>query len=132
VFTFGVRIHLPVLHPGGKEAALFCKRAAALCDELDEKYKLLIFFAGGFSVDRYWLLGFNIIYDESDPIQWQKAKQAGEELQQKAYAWGAFPYRCGTYWNKELRQLGPYYDIIKKVKAMLDPNHIMAPGILGL
>jgi glycolate oxidase len=131
--TLGVRIHFPVILPGGKDTIAFLDTMEKVCDELEERYKLInVSMAGGFGAERGWLIGANIIYDESDPLQWQRAKQAAEEFQDKAYHMGACPYRIGTYWTKYMQQLGPYFDVLKKIKETLDPNHIMSPGVLGL
>ena len=131
-FTFGIRVHIPVLFPPGKEVPEFCKKIARVCDELEEKYSIPVFWVGGFMVDRGWLFGFNIIYDESNPEQWKQAKLAGEELMDIAYESGVVPYRVGTYWAKYIQQLGTYYEVLKQIKSVIDPNGIMSPGVLGL
>lgn len=135
MFTLGVRAMIPYLVPFGKGAAVFCKDIDKASYELTEKYKeykLNVFFVAGFGVDRGWLFANNVIYDESDPIQHQKAREALREIQDRAYELGAVPYRVGTYWAKDMQELGLYYDVLKKVKDVLDPNHIMSPGVLGL
>jgi glycolate oxidase len=130
IYTLGVRAFIPFLFPHGREAGILCNKIVELCDYLEEKYKLHVFFVGGFGVDRGWLLVVNITYDESNPAEWEKVKQAFEEMQDKVYQLGVYPYRIGTNWAKYIRTLGPYYDVIKRIKEALDPNHIMAPGIL--
>jgi glycolate oxidase len=132
IYTLGVRAMIPFLFPHGKEAGIICNKIVELCDALEEKYGLHVFFVGGFGVDRGWLLVSNITYDESDPTEWEKVKQAFREMQDKVYQLGVYPYRIGTYWSEYICKLGPYYDVLKRIKEALDPNHIMAPRILGL
>jgi FAD/FMN-containing dehydrogenase len=53
----------------------------------------------------------------------------------RALALGGAPYSKGRQWGPHLeRHLGDtgYWGTLKALKQVLDPSHIMNPGVLGL
>ena len=63
----------------------------------------------------------------------QKAKawEALQEWHEELIRTGAMPYCMGPMWPKKtLDRLGPQYELMKKIKRLLDPNNIMNPGHL--
>ena len=63
----------------------------------------------------------------------QKAIELADEVAAEWIKMGCAPYDGGgkvynykVFWSK----LGPYYELMKRIKKMLDPNNIMNPGII--
>lgn len=133
-FQHGVRTLLPMIIPFGTEAQFFFEKGLEITEEAKEKFPEFVYSDAGnaFSVDRHYLSGFMTWYNESDPENWNRARQAMEFFQENAWKYGWTPYRWGTEWSEYLKTMHPYHDVLKKLKETLDPNNIMSPGILGL
>jgi len=73
------------------------------------------------------------MYRDDDPEDKQKAIDIAFEVLPEWVKMGCNPYDGGgktfnykVYWQK----LGPYYELMKRIKKMIDPNNIMNPGII--
>jgi FAD/FMN-containing dehydrogenase len=70
-----------------------------------------------------------------DQEEYAKIRDAADEMMDKALELGGAPYSKGRQWAPHLeRHLGQtgYWGALKALKRVLDPNHIMNPGVLGL
>ncbi|MEM1539089.1 MAG: FAD-binding oxidoreductase [Candidatus Bathyarchaeia archaeon] len=122
----GLHVHVPL-----KELASYIKKIRELCVNFEDKYGIITNIRG-FTCDRSFLVACRIFFDAGDPKQTERALKAWHEMKTKFIDMGICPYRLGTLWAKELAETGTYYEVIKRIKRVLDPNNIMAPGIMGL
>ena len=65
----------------------------------------------------------------NDPDEVARGRQFYRELQKNFLRQGGNPYCIGAVWPKEvLGNQGAAYELIKKLKEVLDPNNILNPG----
>jgi glycolate oxidase len=68
---------------------------------------------------------------QKDPSQRAKIKEAWRELAERMLAHGVNPHPIGALWPREaLKKLGPAYDLIRRIKGILDPKNILNPNQL--
>lgn len=64
-----------------------------------------------------------------------KIHAALKEMMEQALAMGGAPYSKGRQWapylRKHLQDTG-YWHLLQAIKQVMDPNHMMNPGVLGL
>jgi FAD/FMN-containing dehydrogenase len=65
----------------------------------------------------------------NDPEEVANGREFYRELQNNFLKQGGNPYCIGAVWSREaLTNQGAAYELVKKLKEMLDPNHILNPG----
>ena len=65
----------------------------------------------------------------NNPEEVTRGREFQRELQNIFLKQGGNPYCIGAAWPKEvLTNQGGAYELTKKLKEMLDPNHILNPG----
>jgi len=61
----------------------------------------------------------------------EKGWEALQEWEEELLKRGAVPYSVGPTWPKSaLERLGPQFELMKKIRVILDPNNILNPGHL--
>jgi FAD/FMN-containing dehydrogenase len=76
-----------------------------------------------------------LFHHPDDKDEYAKIMATLPEMMDKALELGGAPYTKGRQWGPHLeKHLGNtgYWKMVKAIKAMVDPNHIMNPGVLGL
>jgi FAD/FMN-containing dehydrogenase len=69
-----------------------------------------------------------ILFNRNDDVQKQNAYRCYEELVNSGMELGYVPYRLGIEGHKLVITQNNFWDLQSKIKKMLDPNNIMAPG----
>jgi glycolate oxidase len=88
---------------------------------------------GAFNVLNSFDVYVMFYWDERDPIEMEKGRQANEELQTILFDSGMIPSKRGQVWNKYSNAShSQAFELFKSVKKSLDPNGIMSPGVHGL
>ena len=100
------------------------------CLRMSEKYGFPYRF-GAFNVLNSWDIYAIFYYNEEDPNDVEKARQANIELQTILYETGAVPTKRGQVWNEWASQ-SQAFELFRTIKECLDPNNIMSPGVHGL
>lgn len=76
-----------------------------------------------------------LFHRNDDAAERAKVWAAVQEMMDRALELGGAPYSKGRQWGpyleKHMRDTG-YWRLQKAIKAMLDPNYIMNPGVIGL
>jgi len=76
-----------------------------------------------------------MFYYPGDKEEYEKISKAVDEMMRKSLELGGAPYSKGRLWgpllNEFLGETG-YWNLANSIKAWLDPNNIMNPGVLGL
>lgn len=129
-YKLGMRAILPMHVPIGEVGSYF-KAIEELAEKVKEKYGLSIG-AGGFLCDRSLVAIVVVYFDPSSREEEDKAIKVWNNIKIELMDLGACPYRIGALWADQMHRLSTYYKLLKELKRMLDPNNIMAPGILGL
>ncbi|MEM3745673.1 MAG: FAD-linked oxidase C-terminal domain-containing protein, partial [Candidatus Bathyarchaeia archaeon] len=129
-YKLGMRVILPMHIPVG-EIGQYYKALEKIAGEVKEKFGLNMG-AGGFLCDRSFVMVVVTYFDPSNAVEVEKALRAWDMLKISLMELGACPYRMGTLWADQMHRFGEYYTLLKKIKSVVDPNGIMAPGILGL
>ena len=76
-----------------------------------------------------------MFHHAEDAEEREKVWNATQEMMDKALELGGAPYSKGRQWAPYLeKHMGGtgYWRLQKAIKQMLDPNHIMNPGVIGL
>lgn len=72
-----------------------------------------------------------ISFLQRDKMQKENIKRAWNELAERMVGMGVNPHPIGALWPKEvLSNLGSTYELIKKIKKLLDPNNLLNPDQL--
>jgi glycolate oxidase len=129
-YKLGMRAALPIHVPIG-EVGPYLKKVEEIAREIKDKYELRVG-AGGFACDRSCVIIVVVYFDPSNKRETELALRAWHEIKGKLFDAGACPYRMGALWADHMPKLGAYYDLLKRLKKVLDPNNIMAPGVMGL
>ncbi|MEM0010573.1 MAG: FAD-binding oxidoreductase [Candidatus Bathyarchaeia archaeon] len=129
-YKLGMRVILPMHIPIG-EIGQYYKALEKLAGDVKENFGLNVG-AGGFLCDRSLVMIVVTYFDPSNAAEVEKALKAWNMLKTSLLEMGACPYRMGTLWADQMHRFGEYYTLLKKIKSIVDPNGIMAPGILGL
>ena len=103
-------------------------KAAEAIREILEKYGLLGHTSGLMSGRSYNFYPHLYFYVD-DKEAFEKVKQAHAELASKLLKIGCVPFKLAPYWIGEIKKLREYYDFLRKIKRVLDPNNIMNPGV---
>ena len=123
----GGKVMIVVFAPFGR-----LQKAFSLVEEFGKKYNLklpLIAYPFGGPV----MLTHTLIpWDRARPETRDKALVLARELMEALLRIGCVTHRVGTDFLPVLvEKLDPsYYDFVKRIKRMLDPNGIMNPGVL--
>jgi len=81
----------------------------------------------------YGQVGVCSYFDASNPQQGKKSHDILIECVEKGIEMGAVIYRLDPLSaTVVLPKLGEYYQLLKRLKHVLDPNRIMTPGSMGL
>jgi glycolate oxidase len=127
-------------YPLDEEGAIPYKRAPEVAKEFEailKKYRVdNIGIVVGLA-RQYPVLGCFWRVDERNAMKWEDYKRVSKEIAEIYLREGgtlSMAHGLGTRREEELLQeeLGPSYELMKKVKVMLDPNNIMNPGRWGL
>jgi glycolate oxidase len=80
------------------------------------------------------MLTYVLLYDSKDKLDIQKMKKLNEELNTAIIDQGAIPSWPDPYFTAPLimKKAPEYYEFLKRIKKVLDPNGIMQPGKLAL
>lgn len=71
----------------------------------------------------------SIFYDRNEPGEDRRAMRCHDQLMKVLFEAGMFPFRLGVHSMHAANQTaGACWDLIRKIKDSLDPNHILAPG----
>ncbi|MFX0196799.1 MAG: FAD-binding oxidoreductase [Candidatus Hodarchaeota archaeon] len=100
------------------------------CLRITAKYGFQCLF-GAFNVLNSWDAYLKFFFNESDPNELQKARNANADLQGRLYEAGAPPTKRGQLWNQFAPQ-SKFFELFQSIKSCLDPNNIMSPGVHGL
>ncbi len=76
-----------------------------------------------------------MFHHPDDKEEYVKIQGAMEEMMDKGLEMGGAPYSKGRQWGPHLQKhLGAtgYWRLLKAIKQMVDPNHIMNPDVVGL
>jgi len=76
-----------------------------------------------------------LFHQPGDKEEYAKIQSALPEMMDKALEMGGAPYSKGRQWGPHLEaHLGDtgYWRALRAIKQVVDPNHIMNPGVLGL
>lgn len=75
----------------------------------------------------------NIAFDRSNPARVDAARRALEALQDGYLGQGWYPYRLSVAeMSRFVDEADPYWHIIRDLKQVFDPNHILSPGRYNL
>ena len=75
-----------------------------------------------------------VLFDPKSEEEFKTVEALDREMTELCLSMGGIPYRPSAAVHAPLamsKSIG-YYDLLKKIKQMLDPNNIMHPGRLGL
>jgi FAD/FMN-containing dehydrogenase len=108
------------------------QEAFALADEFGKKHGLELGLIGYPFGGPVFLAHALIPWDGSKPETREKALAQAREFMEALVRIGCVPHRVGTdFLPVMLKSLNPeYYDFVKRIKRMLDPNGIMNPGVV--
>jgi glycolate oxidase len=70
-------------------------------------------------------------FDPLDKDDEKKIRTAHDELAVTLYDSGAVPFKLAPYWEGKMPGTENYMKLLKMIKAMLDPNGILNPGVMG-
>ena len=70
----------------------------------------------------------SICYDRAVDGEDERAAGCHRELERRMAESGFYPYRLGIHSMDALPQGGVYGDLLRSIKKLLDPNHLLAPG----
>ncbi|MEM2026123.1 MAG: FAD-binding oxidoreductase [Desulfurococcaceae archaeon] len=129
-YKLGMRAALPMHVPIG-EVGSYMRRIEEVANDVKARYGLRVG-AGSFVCDRSVIVIFVTYFDPSRPQESDLAIKAWHEIKNRLFDMGVCPYRMGALWADQMHKLGMYYELLKRLKRLLDPNNIMAPGIMGL
>jgi 4-cresol dehydrogenase (hydroxylating) flavoprotein subunit len=75
----------------------------------------------------------NLVFDKRDPQQAAKAHSCVDTLFEEWASLGVYPYRLGIQsMDQFVKASDPYWQLVKAMKAIFDPNEIIAPGRYNL
>jgi FAD/FMN-containing dehydrogenase len=88
---------------------------------------------GGWLIPRGWGIYVEFVY--TDPEERPKILEIGDELTKKFCKIGFLPEQLGGHQGLHMARhsiprLGPWYELTKRFKRMLDPNNILNPGLM--
>ena len=79
--------------------------------------------------DRCFDAPLPITFDKNNPESVKAAKACYDELWNESLKMGITPYRLPVDEHHRVTESGtPFWDIAQKIKDVLDPNNIIAPG----
>ena len=108
------------------------QEAFSLTEKFGQKHNLKLGLIG-YPFGGPVLLAHAVIpWDAAKPKSREKALAQAREFMEALVRIGCVPHRVGTdFLPVMVRNLNPeYYDFVKRIKRMLDPNGIMNPGVL--
>ena len=76
-----------------------------------------------------------LFHHPGDKGEYAKIQGALPEMMDRALSMGGAPYTNGRQWAPHLEaHLGDtgYWRMLKAIKHVVDPHHIMNPGVVGL
>ncbi|MHA1723145.1 MAG: FAD-binding oxidoreductase [Candidatus Baldrarchaeia archaeon] len=114
-----------------KESAKFAK----IAEKLMEKYKFSpVVWLAGIDHGRQGLLMPIVLFDPKDPQEFERVERLDTEMTEIYLDMGGIPYRPNAMVHAPLvmSKAAGYYNLLKKIKKVLDPNGIMHPGRLAL
>lgn len=73
-----------------------------------------------------------IMYDERDEETWRKVREAVPKIMDYLAEFGFTPHYTGRLKGPPalMWKLGVYYDLLRRIKKVLDPNNVLNPGYL--
>ena len=75
----------------------------------------------------------NVAFDRSDATKVAAAHACVEALQDAFVAQGLLPYRLGIHeMQRFVNADDPFWQVVREMKSVFDPNHIIAPGRYNL
>ncbi len=123
-------------YPLDEEGAIPYRRAPEVAKEFENILKKYHVDNIGIVVGltrQYPILGCFWRVDERNAQKWEDYKQVSKEIADIYLREGgtvSMAHGLGTRRNEEFmeKELGPSYELMKRIKVMLDPNNIMNPG----
>lgn len=131
MYKLGSRVLLPLHYPLGR-LAWFYGRIRQVCEEIIRKKFNFAYFIGGFQINTVFVCYPVILFLEQYPAQYEKVAACSREVKEALVELGGSPIQIGRLWWEAMGQLGEHFSLIEKIKKAVDPNNIMAPGIMGL
>lgn len=130
MYKLGSRALLPLHYPLGR-MSWYYREIRDICEKIiAEKYRLA-YFIGGFQIDTAFVCYPTIMFLEQYPQQYSRVMECARETQEALLNLGGAPIQIGGLWGWYMPTLGPHFELLKKIKKTIDPNNIMAPGLLG-
>jgi 4-cresol dehydrogenase (hydroxylating) len=118
---FGMKCCIPVIPPRGKFARQAAEKVSAMSARFGLNVKLSLF------GDGRTLITIHFRTDDADQVR--RAEACERALWDELVAAGFPPYRASIDQMPRLAQLDPrFFDLVRGLKAALDPNHIISPG----
>jgi len=131
LYALGSRMTFHSSIPIG-EVGYYHKKAVELAKELWEKQGVKTSI-GGHPMDRAFLMLMSLGCVEYDPEDYAKKRMTFDKIKNFWLDSGAVVYRAAIeYASDQMWRTGTYYELIKRIKGLIDPDHIMAPGYAGL
>ncbi len=73
----------------------------------------------------------HLYFDPADKEDEQKVRDMHAWLAENVFGIGAVPFKIAPYWFKDVPEMNDYLDLVKRIKAELDPNNIVNRHILA-
>ncbi|NHJ15023.1 MAG: FAD-binding oxidoreductase [Candidatus Thorarchaeota archaeon] len=72
-----------------------------------------------------------LYFDPQDSEEEERVRKAHKAMAKKLFKAGAVPFKLAPYWVEGIEEMESYMRLIRTLKATIDPNGIMNPGVLG-
>ncbi len=131
MYKLGSRVLLPLHYPLGR-LAWFYARIRQVCEEIIREKFNFAYFIGGFQINTAFVCYPVILFLEQYPAQYEKVAECSRQVKEALINLGGAPIQIGRLWWESMEQLGDHFSLIQTIKKAVDPNNIMAPGLMGL
>jgi 4-cresol dehydrogenase (hydroxylating) len=125
----GLLYCVPVSAMNGESAL----KVSQMTEQIISGYKFTPYITINFINTRALEMIINISFDRTSPSQVQLAHACMDELHDCLMEKGFFPYRAGLHAMKKiLNEDDPFWQTVRDLKKVLDPNNIISPGRYNL